>query len=463
MKFSWVSASAKGPVGLFYFLVKEVFPELRKTVRLAFPIALGQCGVGLLFVIDTAMAGRLGEIAIAAAGFSGMLVVLPFLFGLGLCVGVAVLTAQGRGAGRPEHGATALRHGLVVAGVYGVVSGALIHVCVRAGALACFGQAEGVVEMAEDFAILMGWSSLPALLFQCLKNNREAIGRPWAALCWMSAGVVINVVLNFVFMFGWLGGPKMGLAGAGLATLVARSVTLVGLAVHPGGQMPRWRDGFQCKWLMDILKLGIPSAFQWTFETGVFAVAVVLIGRFGKEQQAAHQVAVSLANLAFMIPVGVSQAASIRVGEAFGARSIEAMRRIVAGVLLFAVVFMGSYALVVSTFRGRVVRLFLTGETSAMTAGFAENFVLIVAAFALFDGLQVVASGALRGMSDVRFTSISAFVCYWIISLPVGAFLAFQVGMEGIGIWVGLACAIFAAAFVLNVRLWWKLGRGRVF
>jgi MATE family multidrug resistance protein len=463
MKFSEVSAPATRPGGVFCFLREGVLPELRKTVRLAFPIALGQGGVGLLFVIDTAMAGRLGEVSLAAAGFAGMLVVLPFLFGLGLCVGVSVLTAQGRGAGHPEHGAVALRHGLLVAAVFGTLSAVVIHAGVRAGALGLFRQDPAVVAAAGDFAVLMGWSTLPGLLFQCLKNHREAVGRPWAALCWMSAGVALNVVFNFVFMFGWLGGPRMGLAGAGLATLLARTVMLAGLAAHPGGQTPRWREGFQGKWLAETLKLGVPSAFQWTFETGVFAVAVVLMGRFGKEQQAAHQVAVSLANLAFMIPVGMSQAASIRVGEAFGAHSLAAMRRIAAGVLLFAAGFMGIYALGVSVFRSAVVRLFLTGDVSPTTAVFAERFVLIAAAFALCDGLQVVASGALRGMSDVRFTSVSAFVCYWLVSLPVGAFLAFRAGMEGNGIWVGLACAIFAAALVLNTRLWWKLGRGRVF
>ena len=411
-----------------------------------------------MFVIDTAMAGHLGETSLAAAAFVGNLIVLPFILGLGLASAVSVLTAQGRGAGRPEDGPAALRHGLLIAGAFGIFVGLGIHLAVRAGALHWFGQQPGVVSAAEDFAILLGWSTLPGLLFQCLKNHREAVSKPWVALLWMGAGVASNIALNWVFMFGNFGVPAMGLAGAGLGTLLGRTISLVGISLHPGRQNPHWRDGIQLRWIRASLSLGGPSALQWVLEVGVFSGAAVVMGFFGEQQQAAHQVAVCLANLAFMIPAGLSQGTSIRVGEAFGAKDPAAMRNIAAGALLFSMAFMGLYALAVVIFRDQIPLLFLSGkDASQETASFATQFVLVAAAFALFDGLQVVASGALRGMSDVKFASLSSFICYWLVSTPVALPLAYFAGLQGVGIWTGLACGIAAAAVVLNSRLWWKL------
>ncbi len=441
--------------------LRALLPELRKTIRLALPIAIGLGGQGALFVCDTLMAGWwLGPVALAAAAFAGNLVMLPYVFGLGLAVSVPVLTAQGRGAGRPEDGAAALRHGLLIAGAWGVAIGLAIQLGV--GLLDHMGQDPEILPDAKRFAVLMGWSILPGLLFQCLKNHREATGHPWISLLWLSIGIVVNIVLNWVLIQGKWGAPEMGLAGAGLATVLARVVMLVGLAWHPGGQSPEWRNGLQVFWLKASLGLGFPSALQWTFEAGVFALAPVLIGLFGKEQQAAHQVAISLASLAFMIPLGISQGASIRVGEAFGARNRGAMEKISVGALLFGTGFMLLYATTVVGLRDRIPWFFLDqagGADILQTVHYASQYIMVAAVFALGDGLQVVASGALRGMSDVRFTSVAAFVCYWLVSMPAGLALAYWGGQEGLGIWMGMAVGIFAAAVVLNGRLAWKLRR----
>lgn len=438
-----------------------LLPELRKTIRLALPIAIGLGGQGALFVCDTMMAGWwLGPVALAAAAFAGNLVMLPYVFGLGLAVAVPVLTAQGRGAGRPEDGTAALRHGLVITGLWGVVVGLAIQGGI--GLLDHLGQDPEILPDAKRFAVLMGWSILPGLLFQCLKNHREATGHPWISLLWLSIGIVVNIVLNWVLIQGHWGAPKMGLAGAGLATVLARVVMLVGLACHPGGQSPEWWRGLQLRWTRASLALGFPSALQWTFEAGIFALAPVLIGLFGKEQQAAHQVAISLASMAFMIPLGISQGASIRVGEAFGARNRGAMEKIAVGALLFGTGFMVVYATAVVGLRDWIPWRFLDESTEANiveTVHYASQYIMVAAVFALGDGLQVVASGALRGMSDVRFTSVAAFVCYWLVCMPVGLALAYWGGLDGLGIWAGMAVGIFTAAVVLNGRLVWKLRR----
>ncbi|MDR2845450.1 MAG: MATE family efflux transporter [Puniceicoccales bacterium] len=430
---------------------------------MALPIAIGLGGQGLLFVIDTVMAGRLGVVSLAAAAFSGNLLAPIYVFGLGLAVAVPVLTAQGRGAGRPEHGAAALLHGLLITGVFGTLMGLAVHVGVHFGMLEVLAHGLGmktsqeVITEAEGFAILLGWSFLPGLLFQCLKNHREAVGQPWVSLQWLVVGIVVNAVANWVFMFGNLGVPAMGLAGAGLGTLLGRTAMLIGLARYSDWRLVRWRNGIRWRWVRASLALGIPSAAQWTFESGIFAIAPLLIGRFGNEQLAAHQVANSLVSFAFMIPLGISQGASIRVGEAFGARDKGAMRRIAAGALLFAGLFMGLYSVFVAVFRHWIPLLFLTEPLSPTTLAFAADFILVAAAFGLCDGLQVVASGALRGMSDVKFTSVAAFVSYWLVCLPVGWMLGNWCGLEGLGIWIGLAVGLFVATVALNLRLWQKL------
>ncbi|MDR2513024.1 MAG: MATE family efflux transporter [Puniceicoccales bacterium] len=441
--------------------IVSLWPELRKTIFLVFPIALGQGGHGLLFVVDAVMAGHLGVSSLAAAAFVGNTVVLVSLFGFGLAIPVSVLTSQGRGAGHPGHGAAALRHGFLLVGAFGMLSAVFVHGAVLSGVLTIFGQDPVVEREAVEFTIWLVWSNLPAFLFQCLKNHREAVGEPWQPLLWLCIGVAATIVFNWIFMFGHLGAPEMGLAGAGVGTFLGRVVMFVGLACHPGRPEIRWRDGFHLGWLKDVLVLGVPSAFQWALEAGVFTVVAVLMGLFGKEQQAAHQVAISLASLAFMVPVGISQGTSIRMAECYGARNLPKMRQIAAGALLFSLLFMGVYVLLVVVFNEAIPRLYLSGDLSSPeTAAFAAQFILVAAAFALCDGLQVVAVGALRGMSDVKFILVAAFGCYWGVSLPVGVLLAWWLGWGGLGLWIGLACGICAAAVVLNFRLWWKLGKG---
>ena len=289
------------------------------------------------------------------------------------------------------------------------------------------------------------------------------MGQPWQALLWLGFGVAATIGFNWVFMFGHLGVPAMGLAGAGVGTFLGRVVMFAGLACHSGRPEICWREGFQLYWLKKALALGVPSACQWVLEAGVFTVVAVLMGLLGKEQQAAHQVAISLSVLAFMVPVGISQGVSIRVAEAYGAGNLPRMRRVAAGALLFALLFMGVYALVVVVFNEAIPRLYLSVDSSPETSVFAAQFILVAAAFALCDGLQVVAGGALRGMSDVKFILVAAFVCYWGVSLPVGALLAWWVGLGGLGLWIGLACGICTAAVVLNYRLWRKLGKRRCY
>jgi MATE family multidrug resistance protein len=437
----------------------SLLPELRKTVRLALPIAIGNGAHGLLTLTDAVMAGHLenSTTALAAASFAGALMSLPFIFGMGLVVGVSVLTAQGRGAGHPEHAEVALRHGLFVAGAFGLTVAAATHIAVSCGQLELFGQPVAVAAEAADFAIFLGWSTLPGLLFQCFKNHRESVNQAWVALMWNGGGVALNLFFNWLFMFGHFGCPEMGLAGAGLGTLLSRLVMLAGIVAHPGGSVLRLYLGVSVQWLGKMFRLGAPSAVQWVLEAGIFAVAPVLIGRFGETQLAAHQVALSLATFAFMVPLGLSQAASIRTGEAFGTGNLSAMRRISGGAILTGMAFMAVYGAVVILFREQIPSLFLNAAAAPETAVFAKQFVLVAAAFALFDGIQVVASGALRGMNDVRFASVSALLCYWGVALATGLPLAYGCGLEGLGIWAGLACGIFAAAVTLGWRLAWKL------
>ncbi len=438
--------------------------ELLKTVKLALPIAMGLAGQGALFVADGAMARRIGETreagdtALAAAALGGSFSLLPFVFGLGLAVAVPVLTAQAQGARRPREGSAALRHGLLITAVFGLAVG--IAAQLGADVLDLLNQDAAVIAEAKPFAILMCWSVLPALLFQCLKNHREAIGHPWVSLLWLCVGISVNLFCNWVFMYGNLGAPAMGLAGGGLGTLIARCVMLAGLALHPGAQPVLWREGIQRARLAESLKIGVPSSFQWVFEAGVFALAPVLVGEFGREQQAAYQIAYSLASFAYMIPLGLAQGASIRAGEAFGAKNIPAIRRIAAGTLLFATLFMGLYTAGVVALRDWIPAAFrpdADGVDAGMTAVFAAKFLVAAGAFALFDGIQVVTGGVLRGMSDVTFSSVAAFVCYWLVCLPIACLLGFVLDMQGLGIWLGLGVGVLAAACALGLRLIRKL------
>jgi MATE family multidrug resistance protein len=271
-------------------------------------------------------------------------------------------------------------------------------------------------------------------------------------------GVLLNVLLNWIFIYGNLGAPAMGLVGAGWATLITRWAIVVTLfahlvtAVRMRDFLPvRWRSALSVASVRDLLRLGVPVGGQLMFEAGIFTAAAILMGWLGAVTLAAHQIAIACISTIFMVPLGVGLATSVRIGQTVGAGEKARLRSIAFGSLGATAVFMIGIALVLVA-AGRFISSGFVNDADVIAT--AANLLAVAAMFQLFDGTQVVASGALRGLTDVKLPAFITFIGYWMIGLPCAWLLGFPGGLGGVGVWLGLLAGLAVCSIWLTARLW---------
>ncbi len=435
--------------------------ELKPTWALAFPIIVGNLSQMLMGLVDTLMIGRVGTVELGAAALANALVFLLFVVGIGLTVAVSVQVAQAHGRNDGPGAGEALRHGLFLA----VVISSLLALILSNGMplWRLLNQPEEVLEALPPYLNWLSWSLVPALLGMCLKNFAEAKASPWVVLWITLGGVLLNGFLNWVFIFGNLGSPALGLAGAGAATFIARALTLAGLLMYVlrtplfvPARPARWLAPLQRSELGGLLKIGVPMSIQLLAEVGAFVGATLLIGVLGTVPLAAHQIAINCAATTFMVPLGLSSALTIRVGHAVGAGEIHRARRITGGALLSGALFMSATALVFLTFGEAIARGF---TPDAEVVALAASLLIIAGIFQIGDGIQIVSMGALRGLKDVRTPTWMLVLVYWLVALPLGALLTFVFDRGAEGMWIGLVAGLGTAAALLAARCHWRLRR----
>lgn len=420
-------------------------------------MVMGQVGQMMLQLVDAAMIGRVSVDALAAASFGSNIMHVPILFGFGLCMPAHILAAETFARGDRVETARWALSGLWITAIYGLVCAFVVHGSREA--LAYFGQPEQVVTLAHDYVGYLAWSLIPMLAYQCLKNVSEARRKPWLPFFVMAVGFCANVVLNWLFIFGKLGLPEMGLAGAGLATLLARMLMLLilaGYVVHEErahlssfkalmcGLFTRERIG---RWLA----LGVPGALQIIFEAGAFILAGIMMGWIGATTLAAHHITITHAGFIFMVPLGMSFATCIQVAAEVGRDNRAGARRIGWTNMICVVLFMAVCAVITFLCREWIPLIFVEPEKREVIA-LASSFLVVVALFHIFDGVQVVMLGAMRGLSELKFPALLLFVSFWPIGLPLGYLLAFERGIGGLGIWWGLLTGLGIAAVTLSLR-----------
>jgi MATE family multidrug resistance protein len=430
--------------------------ESRLTLKLALPLMIGQLSQMLLGVADTLMIGRLGVTELAALTFANSLFHVPFVFGIGVLTAVSVFTSNSRGAGDASGARGSCRHGVYLATVLGLALFALSWlVSMRLG---LFGQPSEVSERTTVYFRILMASMVPALASIALKNHADALNRPWPPFWIFLGGVVLNIGLNWVMIYGKLGCPALGFEGAAWATLISRTAILIVMLfwlLGAGGLQEwvpqRWLRRPDFRDIKRLLSIGVPASFQMLCEVSAFSVAGLLMGGFGPDAMAAHQIAITLAGTAFMIPLGLSMALTVRIGEALGAEEMERFRRIaVSGWLLvtcFGVLGASSFLLLGKWMASLFISVPAVIELTA-------SLLVIVGLFQLVDGLQVASSSMLRGLRDARVPAVIGFVSYWIVGLPVSAWLAFGLHLGARGVWWGLAAGLCAACIALGPRLW---------
>lgn len=432
----------------------HLFRELRPTLSLALPIVGGHVGQILLGVIDSVMIGRVGAVPLAASALSGALFGVVYTVAIGLLSSVSVRTAFAHGAGRPRETGEVLRHGLALAAGVAVLAAAGLHGL--SFFLDRFGQPPEVAAAAKTFFQIIAWSLVPGLLFIALKQFYEAQHRPWVPMLWVLAGVVLNVALNSVLIYGRCGVPALGLEGAGCSTLAARVVVCGGLLWHllrsPAFAAERpetWTAPLHAAEFRALVRLGGPAAGQLLFEAGLFASVGMLMGWLGTTALAAHQIALSCASTTFMVPLGLSQALSVRLGHARGAGRPEQLRAIgLGGIGLGAAVMLVSA--VVFVLAGRPLAALFIADPAVIEL--AARLLLVAGVFQIFDGTQVTSIGALRGLADVVVPTVITFLGYWLLALPAAWALGFPLGFGPVGVWSGLVVGLGLCAALLLGR-----------
>ena len=455
------------------FAEAEVVPasgwreEIGATFRMSWPLALANLLQMLTYAVDVIFIARLGEQQLAASALVVALfgMVLWALSGLTGAVAPVISAELGERspALRPVRRATRMALWLALASGVGGMGLCLL----LAPIMRMTGQQPAIIELAVSYNVLIIWSMVPMLFNNVLRNFVSALGRPIFATAITAGGIGVNALANYAFIFGNFGAPELGLPGAAIATIITSFATLFAyvIAIRLDSRMHRYRI-FGRWWAADrarfwqIVRIGTPIALTITAEAGIFGAAAFLMGNIGATQLAAHTVALQIAALAFQVPFGVGQATTIRVGYFYGARDAAGMGRAGWTGIGMGTGFMviTASAMVFAPMPLLAIYIDPWDPANAPLVGFALSYLAIAAAFQLFDGMQAVAAGALRGLQDTRVPMWIAIFAYWVPGIGTALALGFATPLEGIGVWIGLAVGLFVAAILLTWR-WVKRER----
>jgi MATE family multidrug resistance protein len=425
--------------------------EIRPMLRLSVPLALAELGWMAMGFVDTVMAGRLGAVAMGAGALGGMLFFPIAVCGTGMLLGMDTLVSQAFGARDDAACRRTLIHGLWIAIAMTPVVAAILALTIPV--LRATGTNPEVMTLLEPFLKALLWGLLPLMFYTAFRRYLQAqnIVRP-ITFAVVSANV-INFAGNWLLMYGNWGAPRMGLEGSGISTSFSRLYIALVLSIAVLRHEAR-RDNalFHMSWRPDfpairrLLSLGFPSAMQILFEGAVFAVVTVLAAHLDPFSLAAHGIAVNVISITYMVPLGISSAAAVRVGQAIGRKDPRGVATAGWTALLLAVLFMGSAGLAFTIMPRWIARLY-TPEAAVIAA--SVTLLRIAAVFQIFDGLQVVATGALRGLGDTRTPAYAHLVGYWIFGMPIAWLLCFRYGWGVSGIWAGLTTALVMIGIIL--------------
>ena len=428
--------------------------HFKKNYTLAYPVMLSQLGHVLVGVVDSLMVGQLGVFPLAAVTLANGIFYFFMTFGLGISYAITPLVAEADGQGDKVRSGNVLKHGILINTITAAIL--FLAIWIMTGQLDHFGQDENVVEQAIPYLFVIGLSLIPFMLFQTFRQFCEGLSETKLPMYVSIIANVLNVVLNYILIFGKLGFEPMGLLGAGVATFISRTVMAIILAVYlysSSKYKPYWA-GIKLAVLnkllvVKMLKIGVPAGLQFIFEVGAFVLAAFMMGWINAKTLAAHQIAINLASISYMMATGLAAAATIRVGNQLGRKDIPTMRTATNTIFIMVAIFMTSCAILFVIGRFWLPTIYIDDNE---VIGIASSLIAVAALFQLSDGIQVVGLGALRGMSDVKVPTYITFVAYWVLGLPIGYVLTFELGMGPNGIWFGLTIGLTIAAVLVYRR-----------
>lgn len=423
---------------------------------MAIPVVISQLGHTLVQTADTIIVGHfVGTIALAAVSLANSVFIILMMIGIGVSYGLTPLIAQQNGHNNYPECGQLLSNSLFINLLTGIV---LFGVTFFGSIyfLDHLNQTPVVVEQAKPFLLLLGLSIIPMLMFNTFKQFAEGLGFTRQAMIISILGNVLNVILGVILVKGLLGFSAMGIKGVGYSTLIDRCVMalVMALYVFRSANFTEYLKDFYITHIsrsrcIKILHIGAPVALQYTFEISAFSGAAIMIGTIGYNQQAAHQIAINLASITYMMASGLSAAAAIKSGNYFGSNNHKGLRESAISNYHIVLAFMCITAFIF-TVANQILPWIYTSDKAVIII--ASQLLIIVAFFQLFDGTQVVGLGILRGMGDVNIPTLITFIAYWIIGLPVGYFLGIYFNWGVNGVWCGLMVGLLSASIMLFIR-----------
>lgn len=433
----------------------QYIPVYRKNLALAVPVIFSQIGQVTVNVFDNIMVGHLGTTELAAASFSLNIFLIGMLLGMGITMGLTPLVGQSFNSNNRKSIAGWFRNGLLVNFI------ASLFLCFAMASVVFFmdrmGQSEEVVQKAIPFYLLHVASLIPMMLFFSFKQFFEGIGNTKIAMVITIIINIVNIVLNYALIYGKLGLPALGLYGSGFASLIARMIMpvlfFVVMLKRPalkGYLIDVFHATFERQKIKRLLSIGLSIGLQMVIEVLAFSMGAIMMGWISKESLAGHQVAMSMASMTYMISFGLASGTTIRVSHLFGQHNIKEIKRIIYASLHLVVAFMATMGLSFILLRNYLPLLFTSDPA---VAKIAAGLLVVAAFFQIFDGMQVVLLGALRGIADVRVPMYVAFFSYVVVSLPVSYLVAFILKAGNAGVWVGFVFGLSTAAVLFAIRL----------
>ncbi len=420
-------------------------------------------GHQVVALVDNIMVGQLGTAELAAVSLGNSFMFVAMSIGIGFSTAITPLVAEADGEGNREKGKSSFKHGLFLCIVLGL---ALFGIVMASKPLMyLMKQPPEVVDLALPYLTLVAASLVPLIIFQGFKQFSDGMSMTRFPMYATIVANLVNVLLNYMFIFGKFGAPELGVVGAAIGTLASRVVMVLYLwYLLSRKEKSRYFVThikiftLSKKMLKKLLNLGFPSAMQMFFEVAIFTTAVWLSGILGKNPQAANQIALNLASMTFMVAMGFSVAAMIRVGNQKGLKNFKELRRVAISIFLLTSILSLVFAIGFILFNGELPKIFLDYDSAVNFAdnhevvAIAAQLLIIAAIFQFTDALQVVALGALRGMQDVKIPTVITFIAYWIIGFPISYYLSMETTLGSMGIWIGLLAGLTASGIMLFIR-----------
>jgi multidrug resistance protein, MATE family len=437
--------------------------EFNYNLKLAYPVILGMLGHTLVAFVDNVMVGQLGTAELAAVSLANSFMFIAMSLGIGFSTAITPLVAKADGEGNFQYGKSTFKHGFFLCVILSFLL--FLGVFLSKPILYVMQQPQEVVELAIPYLNLVAASLIPLIVFQSFKQFSDGMSMTKYPMIATLIANIINVVLNYLFIFGKFGFPELGVVGAAIGTLVSRIIMvfyLWFLLLRNNKIRPYLLNlnflNLSKEMINKLFNLGFPSAMQMFFEVAIFTAAIWLSGILGKNPQAANQIALNLSSMTFMIAMGLSVVATIRVGNQMGLNKYVELRRIAFSIFLIAILFAIIFASLFLIFNDILPKLYLDFDDPSKifdnyeVLEIAKTLLIIAAIFQISDTIQVIALGALRGMQDVLIPTLITFISYWVIGFPISYYLSMYTEYKSTGIWIGLLAGLTASGLLLFIR-----------